>query len=96
MDHVSDSFLETNMPLLMLVEAARNGQERAVEEYAQIFQEHANKLVEVANLACSMSNNEEGVKMVRMAASQIESMCPQVSSLHQHLTIHSLGYIEFL
>ena len=45
-------------------------------------QEHANKLVEVANLACSMSNNEEGVKMVRMAAAQIESLCPQVSTEH--------------
>ena len=33
---------------------------------------------QVANLACSMSNNEEGVKMVRMAAGQIESLCPQV------------------
>uniref|UniRef100_A0AAX7VKQ1 Catenin alpha-1 n=1 Tax=Astatotilapia calliptera TaxID=8154 RepID=A0AAX7VKQ1_ASTCA len=32
----------------------------------------------VANLACSISNNEEGVKLVRMAASQLESLCPQV------------------
>ena len=32
----------------------------------------------MANLACSMSNNEEGVKMVRLAAAQIESLCPQV------------------
>ena len=40
--------------------------------------EHANKLVEVANLACSMSGNEDGVKMVRYAASQIEALCPQV------------------
>ena len=34
--------------------------------------------MEVANLACSMSNNEDGVKMVRYAASQIENLCPQV------------------
>ncbi len=46
-----------------------------------MFQEHANKLVEVANLACSMSNNEDGVKMVRYAASQIENLCPQVIQL---------------
>ncbi|KAI0228235.1 Catenin alpha-2 [Lamellibrachia satsuma] len=77
-DHVSDSFLETNVPLLVLIEAAKAGNERAVEEYAQVFIEHANKLIEVANLACSMSNNEEGVKMVRMAASQIEALCPEV------------------
>lgn len=47
MDHVSDSFLETNMPLLVLIEAAKAGNEREVEEYAQVFQEHVNKLVEV-------------------------------------------------
>lgn len=77
-DHVSDSFLETNVPLLVLIEAAKAGNEGEVEEYAQVFTEHANKLVEVANLACSMSNNEDGVKMVRYAAAQIENLCPQV------------------
>lgn len=35
--------------------------------------------LQVANLACSISNNEEGVKLVRMAATQIDSLCPQVS-----------------
>uniref|UniRef100_A0A8C4XEM2 Catenin alpha-2 n=1 Tax=Erpetoichthys calabaricus TaxID=27687 RepID=A0A8C4XEM2_ERPCA len=35
-------------------------------------------LMTVANLACSISNNEEGVKLVRMAATQIDSLCPQV------------------
>ncbi|XP_073966184.1 catenin alpha isoform X2 [Choristoneura fumiferana] len=77
-DHVSDSFLESNVPLLVLMEAARNGHEKEVEEYAVVFTEHANKLVEVANLVCSMSNNEDGVKMVRHAAGQIEALCPQV------------------
>ena len=78
MDHVSDSFLETNVPLLVLMEAAKAGDEKGVEEYAAVFADHANKLVEVANLACSMSSNEEGVKMVRMAAAEIEKLCPQV------------------
>ncbi|XP_038220308.1 catenin alpha [Zerene cesonia] len=77
-DHVSDSFLETNVPLLVLLEAARGGNEKEVEEYALVFGEHAGKLVEVANLVCSMSNNEDGVKMVRHAAGQIEALCPQV------------------
>ncbi|MGH0114413.1 UNVERIFIED_CONTAM: hypothetical protein FKN15_015349 [Acipenser sinensis] len=81
MDHVSDSFLETNVPLLVLIEAAKNGNEKEVKEYAQVFREHANKLIEVANLACSISNNEEGVKLVRMAASQLEALCPQVANL---------------
>ncbi len=37
---------------------------------------------QVANLACSISNNEEGVKLVRMAATQIDSLCPQVNGLN--------------
>ncbi|XP_075733188.1 catenin alpha isoform X1 [Rhipicephalus microplus] len=77
-DHVSDSFLETQVPLLVLVEAARAGDERQVEEYARVFAEHAHKLVEVASLACSMSSHEDGVKMVRCAAAHIEGLCPQV------------------
>ena len=79
MDHVSDSFLEPDTPLLMLLAAAREGHEKEVEEFGEIFTDHASKLVEVANLACSMSNHEDGVKMVRYASSQIESLCPQVS-----------------
>jgi len=66
------------MPLLDLIEAARSGNEKKVHERAEIFTKHAEKLVEVANLVCSMSNNEDGVKMVRYAAAQIETLCPQV------------------
>ena len=77
-DHVSDTFLEASGPLMMLVEAAQEGKEAEVEECSQVFTEHANKLVEVANLACSISDNDEGVKMVRYAAAQIENLCPQV------------------
>lgn len=77
-DHVSDSFLETSTPLLDLIEAAKNGNEKKVHERAEIFTKHQEKLVEVANLVCSMSNNEDGVKMVRYAAAQIEMLCPQV------------------
>ena len=54
-DHVSDSFLESTGPLYALMDAARAGNEREVEELSEIFIDHTNKLVEVANLACSMS-----------------------------------------
>lgn len=77
-DHVSDSFMETTTPLIDLIEAAKNGNEKQVDERTEIFREHAKKLVDVANLVCSMSNNEDGVKMVRYAAAQIEKLCPQV------------------
>ena len=77
-DHVADSFIDSGVPLGMLITAAMSGNEMQVEEYAAIFTEHTNKLVEVANLACSMSTNEDGVKMVRYAAQQIQNLCPQV------------------
>lgn len=77
-DHVSDSFLDTTVPLQDLIDAAQAGNEKGVLEKAEVFTKHAEKLVEVANLVCSMSNNEDGVKMVRYAAAQIETLCPQV------------------
>ena len=59
-DHASDSFIEGSTALMMLVEAALNGDEKAVDESVGVFMEHADKLVEVANLASANS-----VKMVR-------------------------------
>ncbi|XP_034390687.1 catenin alpha-2 isoform X2 [Cyclopterus lumpus] len=55
MDHISDSFLETNVPLLVLIEAAKSGNEKEVKEYAQVFREHANKLIEVINAALTLA-----------------------------------------
>lgn len=44
------SFLETSVPLLVLIEAAHSGDEKEVEECALVFTEHANKLVEVRKI----------------------------------------------
>ncbi|KAM9232679.1 catenin alpha-3 [Leptosomus discolor] len=77
-DHISDSFLDTTVPLLVLIEAAKNGRDKEIKEYAAIFREHTSRLVEVANLACSLSRNEDGMKIVQMAANHIETLCPQV------------------
>lgn len=46
-DHISDSFLDTTVPLLVLIEAAKNGREKEIKEYAAIFREHTSRLVEV-------------------------------------------------
>jgi len=35
-DHVSDSFLETNVPLLVSIEAAQAGDQAEVEEYFKL------------------------------------------------------------
>ena len=49
-DHVSDTFVATNVPLYALIDAARRGNAQLVEETAHIFMEHANKLVEVQSV----------------------------------------------
>lgn len=78
-DHVSDNFFDTRVPIQILVEAATNGDLQYIEtDGSRMFADHANTLVEVAKLACSMSSNEDGVKMVRYASNQIELLHPQV------------------
>lgn len=64
-DHVSDSFLETSAPLQALYEAAEKGWIKEVEEYALIFTEHANKLVEVNNLYINIKINERRISLTK-------------------------------
>ena len=46
-DHISDTFLDTLVPLMLLVDAAKDGNQRGVEECAIVFSEGAAKLEEV-------------------------------------------------
>ncbi|CAF0896434.1 unnamed protein product [Brachionus calyciflorus] len=77
-DHISDSFIEINLPLDSLIEIAKSHDDKKLDEYSQIFLDHAEKLLEVSSMACSMSNNLEGIKLVRMAAIQVQLLTPQV------------------
>ncbi|CAF3421133.1 unnamed protein product [Rotaria socialis] len=88
-DHVSDAFVATNVPLLALIDAARRGDPQLVEETAQIFIEHATKLIEVANVVCSMSDSVEGIKLVRLTTKQIENLTPQVVNAARILAARS-------
>ncbi|CAF0842542.1 unnamed protein product [Adineta ricciae] len=92
-DHVSDTFVATNVPLVALIDAARRGNIQLVEQTAQIFMEHATKLVEVANIVCSMSDSVEGIKLVRLAAKHIEHLSPQVVSAARILAARSTSKV---
>ena len=85
-DHISDAFIETNLPLESMIEVGkRGGDEKALQQCAQIFMDHAEKLLEVSSMACSMSNNVEGIKLVRMASMQVQALSPQVCySIYQY------------
>ncbi|CAF3892919.1 unnamed protein product [Rotaria magnacalcarata] len=88
-DHVSDAFVATNVPLLALIDAARRGDPQLVEDAAQIFIEHTTKLIEVANVVCSMSDSVEGIKLVRLTTKQIENLTPQVVNAARILAARS-------
>lgn len=77
-DHISDSFIETNLPLESMIEMGKRGDEKALQQCEQIFMDHAEKLLEVSSMACSMSANVEGIKLVRMASIQVQALSPQV------------------
>ena len=47
-DHVSDSFLETSVPVEMLMKAAESGNGRQVEDCSTLFRSHAEKLLKVS------------------------------------------------
>lgn len=55
-DHVSDAFLDTKTPLMVLIDAARQGDLTRTEEAARIFEAHAEKIVDVSCLI-SFSKN---------------------------------------
>ena len=78
-------------PLDLMICAAEAGDEAGVTLYSTMFTEHALKLVEVADLACTMSSNQEGegVEAVRQAASHLQSLHSQVISAARVLTVRS-------
>lgn len=53
-DHISDAFIETNLPLESMIEASKRGAgDDSVQHCAQIFMDHAEKLLEVGLVSFS-------------------------------------------
>lgn len=83
MDHISDSFLETNVPLLVLIEAAKSGNEKEVKEYAQVFREHANKLVEVSNELYMGAHGYTNTYLFLFASSELKEVFVNCALLYE-------------
>lgn len=86
-DHISDAFIETNLPLESMIEISKRGDEKGLQQCAQIFMDHVEKLLEVSSMACSMSANVEGIKLVRMASIQVQTLSPQVINFYLNNSI---------
>lgn len=78
-DHISDAFLDTRTPLVLLIEAAKSGHEESTRMRAHMFQQHANEIVAVARLSCRLSSDVEGVSVIQHTAAQLERLAPQVA-----------------
>ena len=52
-----------------------------------------NSCIQVANVVCSMSESVEGIKLVRLAAKQIESISPQVVNAARILAAYSTSKV---
>ena len=87
-DHVSDSFLETNVPLVMLMDAAKSGDEDHFEVKAVGFKIHAEKLQEV-----KLQTLFEGSYLVFIVISILGSLYQQNLST-QLFAEHSFQYFS--
>lgn len=83
MDHISDSFLETNVPLLVLIEAAKSGNEKEVKEYAQVFREHANKLVEVSHALYMGAHAYTHVELFLSSSLELKNSYAQINEQYR-------------
>ncbi|CAD6186628.1 unnamed protein product [Caenorhabditis auriculariae] len=77
-DHISDAFLDTKTPLMLLIEVAKCGDPEDTQHKAHLFRQHASKLIAVSRLACKMSSDTEGVSVILHTAEQLEKLAPEV------------------
>ncbi|EGT57529.1 hypothetical protein CAEBREN_24335 [Caenorhabditis brenneri] len=78
-DHISDAFLDTRTPLILLIESAKEGDEENTKIRAKMFHEHANEIIHVARFSCQISSDVEGISVIQHTAAQLERLVPQVS-----------------
>uniref|UniRef100_A0AC35TMS0 Catenin alpha-2 n=1 Tax=Rhabditophanes sp. KR3021 TaxID=114890 RepID=A0AC35TMS0_9BILA len=77
-DHVSDVLIDKHAPLLRLTNAASEGNQRETQKSALEFETYDQNLRNVAELACQLSTDVEGIKDVRYLAQQLEKTSKEV------------------
>ncbi|CEF65209.1 Catenin alpha-2 [Strongyloides ratti] len=77
-DYASDVLLDTQSPLIRLVEAAASGNRNDTVKEAKNFKEYINEVIKVSELCSKMSNNIEGIRNVRFCTFQIKRLSPEV------------------
>lgn len=70
--------LKPGQPIEQLIEAALTGDETQVSAQVQTFSCYAHRLIEASLIACSLSNDFEGVGLVQTAIAQLRALLPEI------------------
>jgi hypothetical protein len=64
--------------MINLINTAMNGNEKSLNEQISFFNKYASQLIEASLIACSMSNDLQGLQMVEIFITQLKHLLPQV------------------
>ena len=70
--------LQRTQPITQLIEAALIGSEEELNSQVEVFSDYACRLVEASHIACSLSNDSEGVRMVQTTVMQLKVLLPEI------------------
>ncbi len=70
--------LQRTQPIAQLIEAALIGTEQELNEKVENFSDYACRLIEASYIACSLSNDSEGVHMVQSTIMQLKILLPEI------------------
>lgn len=77
-DYASDVLLDTQSPLIRLIEAASSGNRNDTVKEGKNFKDFVQEVIKVSELCSRMSNNIEGIRNVRFCAFQIKRLSPEI------------------
>lgn len=72
------SLQTSSLPIDKLIQASLTGDQKKLNPMIDSFTNNITKLIESSKLACSMSNDIQGVQMVEVAVKQIQILLPQI------------------
>ena len=70
--------LQTSRPIDELIDVALLGDEFKLNQQIEAFDNYASKLLEASIMACSVSNDLQGIQMVQMAVMQLKILLPEI------------------
>nr|AYN71347.1 alpha-catenin [Oscarella pearsei] len=87
-DDVCDLFSDVDMPLIAMVEPAKSGHRKEVEQRARTFRSQAEMFLQVAKMVGSFSSSPQSLKALRVATKDVQFSYTQVINAARSVAIH--------